>query len=247
MSGSAFLRSACSREHAVQVYEDTAELVESVVGYLQAGLDVGQPGLVIATAGHRAGIEAGLTTPEGLLISLDAEEVLAAVMEDGTPSAERFEAIVGGAVDEVALRFPGATVRAFGEMVDILWRRGEHDAALALEDLWNELARTRAFALLCGYCLDIFDVDVQREALPAIFAAHTHARAGDPARLASAVDQAAAEALGPMELANAYLAVAERVPLGSLPRAAALLALLAEQNVVRTVDVLERARALYAI
>jgi hypothetical protein len=88
---------------------------------------------------------------------------------------------------------------------------------------------------------------VQRDALPGIFAAHTHARAGDPARLASAVDQAAAEALGPMELANAYLAVAERVPLGSLPRAAALLAYLAEQNVGRADGVLQRARALYGV
>ena len=246
MTWSSFMRSACSREHAVHVYQDSAELIESVRGYLQAGFAAGQPGLVVATPEHRAAIEAGLTSSEGLLTSLDAEEALAAFMEDGMPSAERFEAVVVGAVDALALRFPGVTVRVFGEMVDILWCRGERDAALALEDLWNELARTRAFALLCGYRLDIFDVDVQREALPAIFAAHTHARAGDPARLASAVDQAAAEALGPMELANAYLAVAERVPLGSLPRAAALLAFLAEQNVGGAVGVLQRARALYS-
>ena len=247
MTWSSFMRSACPREHAVQVYQDTAELTASVRAYLQAGIDAGQPGIVIATPAHRAAIEAGLTAPEGLVTSLDAEDALAAVMEDGMPSARRFEEVVGGAVDELAHRFPGVTVRAFGEMVDILWRRGERDAALALEDLWNELARTRAFALLCAYRLDIFDVDVQREALPEIFAAHTHARAGDPARLASAVDQAAAEALGPMELASAYLAVAERVPLGSLPRAAALLAYLAEQNVGRAVGVLERARALYSV
>jgi MEDS: MEthanogen/methylotroph, DcmR Sensory domain len=247
MTWSSFMRSASSCEHGVHVYEDAAELVESVRGYLEAGFAAGQPGLVIATAANRAAIEAELDAPAGLLSSLDAEEMLAALMVDGMPSAERFEAALGGLVDELALRFPGATVRAFGEMVDILWRRGERDAALALEELWNELARTRAFALLCGYCLDIFDVDVQRHALPKIFAAHTHARAGDPARLASAVDQAAAEALGPMELANAYLAVAERVPLGPLPRAAALLAFFAEQSSGRAVDVLQRARALYSV
>lgn len=240
------MRSASSCEHGVHVYGDAGELVESVRRFLEAGFAAGRPGLVIATPAHRAAIDAVLDAPAGLLTSLDAEEALATFMVDGMPSAERFEAVVGGIVDELALRFPGVTIRAFGEMVDILWQRGERDAALALEGLWNELARTRAFALLCGYRLDIFDVDVQREALPDIFAAHTHARTGDPARLASAVDQAAAEALGPMELANAYLAVAERVPLGSLPRAAALLAFLAEQSSGKALDVLQRARALYS-
>src|SRR5205823_1174702 len=80
----------------------------------------------------------------------DADETLAAVMDGELPSADRFEDVVGGTVDAVALRFPDRTIRAFGEMVDILTRRGLQAAAIELEELWNRLLRTRRIALLCA-------------------------------------------------------------------------------------------------
>ena len=52
------------------------------------------------------------------------------------PSADAFEAL-----GELLDRFPGQHVRAFGEMVDVLSKDGRHAAAIALEDLWNELGR----------------------------------------------------------------------------------------------------------
>jgi hypothetical protein len=51
------------------------------------------------------------------------------------------------------------TVRIFGQMVDVLWQRGEHHAAIRLEVLWNELAHTQAFSLLCGYAMGHFYKD----------------------------------------------------------------------------------------
>jgi anti-sigma regulatory factor (Ser/Thr protein kinase) len=42
-------------------------------------------------------------------------------------------------------------VRAFGEMVALLWGAGNVKAAMALESLWNDLAASRQFSLLCAY------------------------------------------------------------------------------------------------
>ena len=39
----------------------------------------------------------------------------------------------------------------YGEMVGLLWDRGQAVAAMRLEDFWNELAMDLPFTLLCGY------------------------------------------------------------------------------------------------
>ena len=256
MSWPNFIESAAPSDHAVQVYDRLDELVQSVVRYLEAGFAIGSPAILIATAEHRERFNRALESlslrpvvfeREGLLTYRDAEETLNALMDGGLPSAERFEETVGTLVEEVAARFPGRTIRAFGEMVDLLWRRGEESASVALDDLWNELARQRPFALLCGYRLDIFDVDVQTTALPDVCRAHNHARlAADTPRLAAAVDRALTEVVGARRAAHVYLEIAEHVPRGPVPRAQAVLAWLSAEDRLLGETVLERARSHYA-
>jgi hypothetical protein len=38
----------------------------------------------------------------------------------------------------------------------VLWKQGHTEAAIRLEVLWNELASTYAFSLLCGYAMGNF-------------------------------------------------------------------------------------------
>lgn len=131
-------------------------------------------------------------------------------------------------------------------MVDVLWQRGDHPAAIALEELWNELATTRRFALLCGYHLDIFDFDVQRSAMPEIVRTHTHPRpAADTARLATAVDRALLEIVGSLRAGQIYLTVADEIPRTKLPRAQAVLMWLSERDAPNATRVLDRARMHY--
>jgi hypothetical protein len=251
-----FIERAPAAEHAVHVYDDSSELIRSVAAFLTAGFDEGDPGLVIATPAHwqvltreleRRGWKVSALQRIGLVAHADAEELLETFMDGELPSAERFEQVVGGLVDEASARYPGRTIRAFGEMVDILWRRGERRAAVALEALWNRLAERRSFALLCGYHLDIFELGVQREALPEVVAPHSHARiVEEPSRLAAAVDQALAEVLGPARAARIYLDVAERMPRGSLPRAQAVLSWLSSSELPQAYEILQRTRMHYA-
>jgi hypothetical protein len=44
-------------------------------------------------------------------------------------------------------------------MVDVLWQQGQRDAAIRLEVLWNQLAQSQAFSLLCGYAIGNFYKD----------------------------------------------------------------------------------------
>ena len=256
MSWRTFIESPAVGDHGVQVYDGVEDLAHCVGRFLQAGFVCDAPAIVIATAEHREAIEGELRArgldpvaleEGGLLVCRDAAETLTTCMEGELPSPERFEAVVGGLVDEVAAQFPGMTIHAFGEMVDILWARGRAEASIALEELWNRLARTRRFALLCGYQLDIFDVSVQTGALPAVFHVHTHAQpAYDAARLSTAVDHALTDVVGPIETARIYLDVAENVPRNSIPRAQAVLAWLSEKNTSLAANVLDRAREHYS-
>jgi hypothetical protein len=255
LTWSGFIAHAEACDHAVQVYDDVNDLVESVGRYVDLGLHKGEPAIIIAATWHadrfereleRRGWDVAELRRERRLTLYDADETLASFMGDEVPSPERFEQVVGALVDEVAQHFPDQTIRAFGEMVDVLWRRGRERAALALEELWNELAESRRFALLCGYYLDIFDIDVQRDALPPVFRLHSHARpTAEPSRLAAAVDQALSEILGAHEAARVYLDAAQHSAAHGVPRSQAVLMWLSSEHSARGETILQRVRSHY--
>ena len=144
-------------DHVVDLYETDLDLVSNVTRFLVEGFDADEVTVLIATAGHREVIE-GLLADRmdlpaarraGRYVSLDASDVLASFMVDGTPDAGRFEEVVGGLVAEAASG--GAAVRAFGEMVALLWDAGNIVGALKLEVLWNRLSQDHQFSLYCAY------------------------------------------------------------------------------------------------
>jgi signal transduction histidine kinase len=62
----------------------------------------------------------------------------------------------------------------FGEMVALLCADGNIDAALKLEQLWNDLARSHSFQLYCAYPMKVFDQESHSQAFLKICAEHTH-------------------------------------------------------------------------
>lgn len=249
-----FLRAPGDAGHAVQVYAQLDELAESVAAYLATGFAAGEPGIVIATRDHQgtfnrflagAGWDADAVAEAGLLIRLDADETLASLLEDGELSAAAFERVVGGVIDQVAGRFPERRIRAVGEMVDLLTARGEPGSAVALEELWNTLAKSRRFSLLCGYRLDVFDRDSQ-EMLPAVCSAHTHVRpAYNMARLDSAVHAALDEVLGATNSRMVKDIVRDDAELHSAPLSEQMLMWVSERMPRHAERVLATARVKY--
>ena len=221
MGWNQFLHDSQSSDHGVQVYASVGELADSVSAYLAAGFDAGEPAVVVvrpknwetfAGALGQRGWDATAVEESGLLTLADAGTTLGAFTVGDSLSAPRFEEVLGGLLDQVADRHPGARIRAFGEMVDILCQRGQQEATIALEELWNDLARTRNFALLCGYRLDVFDPAAQATVLPGVCHTHSHVRlAADPARLAQAVDGALLEVLGESEAGEVYASVGREI------------------------------------
>jgi hypothetical protein len=142
------IEEAHPHQHAVQFYEGEQFLVDRVVEFLSDGIREGQPCVVIATPEHNDSFAAGLRLI-GLDLQrvtfLDARATLERFCERGTPSAPRFRRVIGGALKKAG---GGVRVRAYGEMVDLLWRDGEPDAAIRLEALWNDLANRHTFSLL---------------------------------------------------------------------------------------------------
>jgi hypothetical protein len=158
-------RSHAGHFHAVQFYNDDATLSRIVAGFLAGGFAIGDPAIVIATPEHRVELEASLKAravdvdglqQRGDLVLLDARETLDSFMVDGMPNSVAFRRVVGNIITKVCGTRPECTVRAYGEMVNLLWKDGREAAAIRLETLWNELANTHDFKLLCGYSMGNF-------------------------------------------------------------------------------------------
>ena len=166
--------------HAVKFYENRESLSRIVAEFLGEGLITLQPALVVATPEHRASILNDLRARHfdvdglqaaGDLLMLDAAESLASFMVDGMPDPDRFQASATDAIDRVCRDRKGCTIRAYGEMVDVLWKDGQRVAAVRLEMLWNKLAMTHDFSLLCGYAMGNFYKDAS---LAEICQQHSH-------------------------------------------------------------------------
>ena len=152
---------AARGDHRVAFDDGTEELTDAVVAFLQPALTEGVA-VVVAKPGHRqrigaALIAAGMRAPgtqDGHLIALDAAATLEQLMVDGVPDRDRFDRLIGGLLADAARS--GGPVRVYGEMVALLWEQGDVAGAMALEDLWNELAEAHQFGLLCGYPSALF-------------------------------------------------------------------------------------------
>jgi len=145
-------------EHVVQFYDRDADLVRAVGAYLIDAVTEDAVAVVIASEAHRVAFEAELVgaaidvtraTEEGRVVWLDAARTLSLFMHDGQIDAARFRSVIGGVVRWA--RGTGRPVRAYGEMVALLWDAGDILGAIELEKLWNELGRELSFALWCGY------------------------------------------------------------------------------------------------
>ena len=166
--------------HAVRFYEDAQSLSRMVATFVAEGFIESLPAIIIATPEHLDAIFEKLSAMSfdldhvkrrGDLIVLDARDTLALFMVNGMPNAEKFEATMLPVIDRVCRGRQDCVIRAYGEMVDVLWKDGCEAAAVRLEMLWNQLANTRKFSLLCGYSMGSFYKDA---AFDAICHQHTH-------------------------------------------------------------------------
>lgn len=167
-------------EHAVQVYRDEKTFLDSLESFVASGLRSGESVILIATATHLHEVEKRLRGGwvdldrarwEDRYIAVLAQETLERFMVDGMPD----EALFGKAAHELVhrARGRGRKLRAFGEMVGLLWADGQKDAALRLEHLWTRLQSREKFPLFCAYARDQLKSGSLESDIQSICAAHS--------------------------------------------------------------------------
>lgn len=190
--------------HFCQIHRNAGSLKAALAVFVESGLRRGETVLVIASGSRRAavvaGIDAGGANAAGLqaagrLLLLDGRMLLKRFMRGSMPDWPSFHATVGEIIESVSR--PHVKLRIYGEMVSDLWRAGNPDAAICLEEFWNRLADHYRFSLYCGYELDGMDASPYAAPLEEIGRTHAGVVAtnDDPAFLA-AIDNASRDVLG---------------------------------------------------
>ncbi|MGH7519921.1 MAG: MEDS domain-containing protein [Gemmatimonadales bacterium] len=160
---SALLIEAPVNRHFAQLHRDPQALTDAVTLYLETGLRRSNGVVVIASPLHtdlfltrlrQDGLDPSAFLKSGQLELHDAELTLRKFMRNDTPDWEDFRRATG-AIFERVRAFGRGTTRAYGEMVNLLWQEGKQEAAIRLEEYWNELARLYPFSLFCSYMLDV--------------------------------------------------------------------------------------------
>ncbi len=166
-------------EHIAQLYANDIDLLDTLTGFVEGGLTAGESAVVIATREHLralyhrlpdAGVDMQRVLLEDRFITLDANVALACFMVNGWPDEQLFGSFVVTLIRRAGHH--NCRVRAYGEMVALLWLQGNHAATVRLEQLWNRFCQTHSFALLCSYPSAGFAND-PLESLSEICAAHS--------------------------------------------------------------------------
>jgi hypothetical protein len=145
-------------EHMVQIYSQDNAFLDALEGFAAGGLGAGEGVVIIASPSHLASLEsrlraAGINVELAILqdryIALDADRTLRKFMMRGWPDDVLFEQVVTDLLKRAG--GGGRRVRAFGEMVALLWEEGHTGATVRLEHLWHRMCHERGFSLFCAY------------------------------------------------------------------------------------------------
>lgn len=145
-------------DHIVQIYDTDKIVLNTLEGFVSSGFKAGDSAIVIATDTHLYALNKRLRAKgfnidhlqaNNQFLPCVAEDIISEFMVDGKPDEERFMLVVKKLIKKG--RGNGRKVRAYGEMVSVLWNQGYTDIAFQIEDLWNKFCSTEVFCLFCAY------------------------------------------------------------------------------------------------
>jgi hypothetical protein len=250
------LASAGPRDHIVQLYQDQQFLNRAVCRFAASAIANGEGVILVPTAAHwdafrprleAEGVDTTAAQDSGQLTVVDADQLLPQFMRDTMPDAPVF---LGLAAEVIAKARGGGRyqkVRWWGEMVNVLWERGDVAASMDLEDQFDRLAHEHEIAIFCSFVMDNFNGEVHSRMLPRLGQNHSHLiPVEDYARLERAVADALRETVGADDARVLEEQLLARAPSPfQMPRSQALLLALRETLPVVADSVLTRSRKLY--
>jgi CheY-like chemotaxis protein len=170
--------------HEVQFYSDDAVLLDSFSRFIAVALKASAAAIVVATESHREalalrlktqGLDVDAATQQGTYIQLDVGKTLSTFMVNEMPDSARFFEVVGSLFEAAAraAKRGHSRVVACGECSPLLWMQGKRDAAIRLEQLWDNVGKTFEVDILCGYALSSFHGKEDEHVFQSICAEHS--------------------------------------------------------------------------
>jgi len=177
-------REKAPHRHEVQFYSDDAVFLDTIARFIAVALKAGGAAIVVATESHREalalrlktqGLVVDAATQQGTYIQLDVAKALSTFMVNDMPDSARFFEVVGGLFETAAkaAKREHPRVVACGECSPLLWAEGKPDAAIRLEQLWDQVARIYGVDTLCGYALSTFHAEKDEHVFQSICAEHS--------------------------------------------------------------------------
>ncbi len=154
-------------DHVLQIYENEGVFLDTLAGFVGGGINAGDCCIVIATDGHLKALEDRLTSygihvndlvSENRYMPLSAEQTLSRFMVNGWPDEALFNKTISALIGKCS--GSGRRIRAFGEMVALLWAEGNNGATVQLEHLWNKFCEQQSLCLFCAYPKSGFTEDI---------------------------------------------------------------------------------------
>src|ERR1700722_7317059 len=146
--------------HVVQFYTRDEFLLDGLCQFVRKAVGDGESAGLVVSKSHRKGLvqrlhacgaDVSASLENGRCVLLDASDTLAKFMDGDVPNGKKFVSVIGSLIDRAQLKSGGKSVAVFGEMVAVLWAKKKFNAALQLEELWNDLAKSHSFYLRCAY------------------------------------------------------------------------------------------------
>jgi hypothetical protein len=165
------------------MFSDDTVLLDSFTRFIAEALRSERAAIVVITESRSdglvsrlkaQGIDVDAATQQGTYIQLDVNKTFSTFMVNDMPDSARFFPVVGGLIEAAAkaARQPHHGVVVCGEGTSVLWAEGKADAAIRVEQLWNEVGKTLGVDILCGYALSSFHGEEDEHVFQSICAEH---------------------------------------------------------------------------
>ena len=243
-------------DHIVQLYQDEDFLSRAVCRFAGGALANGEGIILVPTLTHwnairprleAEGVDVKAARERGQLTVVDADECLPRFMRNSMPDSSVFLGLAADVIGQARAGVRYQKVRWWGEMVNVLWERGDVAASMSLEDQFDQLAKKHDIAIFCSFLMDNFNGEVHTHMLPRLGTNHSHLiPVENYGRLERAVADALRETVGEEEarmLENRLLS--DYRPPFKMPRAQSLLLALRQALPSVAEPVLQRSRNLY--
>ena len=172
------------RLHEVQFYSDDASFLDTFARFIASAIKAGDAATVVLARSRRdsllqrlqaEGLDISGLSEQGRYLSLDPSDLLSTFMVNNLPDRDRFMKIAGDIYMTGArvLEADHNCVALCGECAALLWSQGNAKAAIRLEQLWNEFAKSRNIHLLCAYPRFCFQDEMGRHVFNSICAQHS--------------------------------------------------------------------------